>query len=268
MRFPVAPLPQLAQNRARLSAEFAGTGDAPDFVIVARALHRRLFQGTGARLAEPFDTPSFLQSGLELLRKRKEVTRIVHRVFRHVPRQWPLGPVRFLRTFHQRHAKILFHQRSEAERTDPDEPRGDHRVENPGRFKPEAAAEQSQIEVRALEHNLFRRERAGERREIHVGQRINQVIVPGNANLDQAKFFEITMETVGLGIDGDAVDVIQFRKQFLKVGVGLDHLNPLSSSSAFVFVAFKLSISFSIASIGGSAAMALRSNWTRSHSSG
>src|SRR5919106_1422048 len=46
------------------------------------------------------------------------------------------------------------------------------------------------------------------------------------------------------------------------------HLNPLKSSSAFVFVASRFSISFSIASIGGSAAMVLRRFCTRSHSSG
>ena len=48
----------------------------------------------------------------------------------------------------------------------------------------------------------------------------------------------------------------------------LSHLSPLSNSSALVLVACRLSINFSIASIGGSAAIALRNCWTRSHSSG
>src|ERR1700737_743925 len=38
------------------------------------------------------------------------------------------------------------------------------------------------------------------------------------------------------------------------------HLSPLKSSSALVLVASKFSINFSIASIGGSAAMVLRNN--------
>ena len=47
-----------------------------------------------------------------------------------------------------------------------------------------------------------------------------------------------------------------------------NHFNPLKSNSAFVFVASRFSINFSIASIGGSAAMVLRRFCTRSHSSG
>ena len=58
------------------------------------------------------------------------------------------------------------------------------------------------------------------------------------------------------------------REQLRQLGIGGDHFNPLRSSSAFVFVACRFSINFSIASIGGSAAMALRRIFTRSHSSG
>src|SRR2546421_11117 len=50
--------------------------------------------------------------------------------------------------------------------------------------------------------------------------------------------------------------------------VFFSHFSPLNSNSAFVFVASKFEISVSIASIGGSAAMALRNTCTRSHSSG
>jgi hypothetical protein len=57
------------------------------------------------------------------------------------------------------------------------------------------------------------RQRVGQRREINVRQRINQAIVPRNADLDEAKFFEIAVKTVGLGIDRDAIDGSESWKQ-------------------------------------------------------
>jgi hypothetical protein len=38
--------------------------------------------------------------------------------------------------------------------------------------------------------------------------------VPGNADLDEAKLFEVAVQTVGLGIDRDAINRIKFWKQF------------------------------------------------------
>ena len=183
-------------------------------------------------------------------------------------RQWAPGPVRFLRAFHQSHTKKFLDQRRQAKRPNPEQPRRDDRVENSCRDKTEATAKQAQIEVRALKHDLLARELFRKRREIDFRQRIDQIIVTGNADLDQAKLFEIAVQAVRFGVDCDAVHRLQFRKQFRELFVALNHLNPLSSNSAFVVVAFKLSISFSIASIGGSAAMALRKSCTRSHSSG
>src|SRR5204863_9438920 len=74
LRFAIPPLPELAQHRARPSAELAGAGNSPDFVIVARPLHGRLFESALARLPEPFDPASFLQPFLEFLGERQEVT--------------------------------------------------------------------------------------------------------------------------------------------------------------------------------------------------
>src|SRR3954462_1953555 len=98
------------------------------------------------------------------------------------------------------------------------------------------------------------------------------------------------MEGVSFGIDRDSIlcretaeELSELRERryefFILLGHQLKlqvprrasqvlHLRPLSSNSALVFVASKFSINFSIASIGGKAAMVLRNNCTRSHSSG
>ena len=108
----------------------------------------------------------------------------------------------------------------------------------------------------------------GQRHQIEAGQRIDQVIVAAKTQLHEAKLFEITVQTIGLRIDRDAVDPFQLWKELGELGICRDHFNPLKSSSALVFVACRFSISLSIASIGGSAAIALRRTCTRSHSSG
>lgn len=95
-----------------------------------------------------------------------------------------------------------------------------------------------------------------------------------NADLNQAKFLPIRMQAVGFGIERDAIDSVDLLQQLRQPGIGCnnirhsDHRNPLKSNSVFVLVACRLSISFSIDSSGGSAAIVLRSISTRSHSSG
>jgi len=75
-----------------------------------------------------------------------------------------------------------------------------------------------------LEHNLFRRERVRERPELQIGQRIDQIIVAGNADLDQAKLFEIAMQTVRLRVDRDTVGCLQLREELGELGVSLNNV--------------------------------------------
>ena len=119
-----------------------------------------------------------------------------------------------------------------------------------------------------MQHDFLPGQHFRERFQIETGERIDQIVVARKTQLQETKLFEITMQTVRFGIDRDPVVRLELRKEIGELGIRRDHFNPLRSSSAFVFVALRLSISFSIASIGGSAAMALRSTCTRSHSSG
>src|SRR5581483_3776726 len=93
-----------------------------------------------------------------------------------------------------------------------------------------------------------------------------------NADLDQTKFFPIGMQTIGFGIDSDAISGFDLLNDLCEPPSVRNHVsrqrNPLKSNSALVLVACRLSINFSIASRGGRAAIVFRSINTRSHSSG
>ena len=71
-----------------------------------------------------------------------------------------------------------------------------------------------------------------------------------------------------LKIDGDAFEALHPRKEIRELCIRRDHRRPASRSSALLLVACRFLINNSIASRGGSAAIVLRSNCTRSHSSG
>ncbi len=100
-----------------------------------------------------------------------------------------------------------------------------------------ASAQQAQIEIGALQNDLLLRQRLGERGQVETRQRIDQVIVAAKTKLHETKLFVITVQTVGLGIDRDAIDPLQLREQLCELGISGDHLNPLRSSSALVLVA-------------------------------
>ena len=89
-----------------------------------------------------------------------------------------------------------------------------------------------------------------------------------NTDLKETEFFAVTMKTVGFSIDRNTTVKRDYSGQICELRRRSDHFRPLNNNSAFVLVAFMLSINFSIASIGGSAAIAFRNNCTRSHSSG
>jgi hypothetical protein len=92
-------------------------------------------------------------------------------------------------------------------------------------------------------------------------------LVPTHSSRKKVHGGASSREPVGVnGVAGAPPSIVLSAYDF--VILRSDHFNPLNSNSAFVFVASRFSINFSIASIGGSAAMVLRSICTRSHSSG
>ena len=57
--------------------------------------------------------------------------------------------------------------------------RRDHGVENSGRDEIETTPQESEIEVSSLKYDLFPRQCLHQRRQIHSGERVDQVIVAG-----------------------------------------------------------------------------------------
>src|SRR4051812_29084137 len=128
-------------------------------------------------------------------------------------------------------------------------------------FESETAAQQPQVKIGAMHNDRLMSERFRKRREVEIGQWINDVIPAWQGQLQQAKLFPIAMQTVRFRVDGHAFHRLDFWKQLLQLRGFCDHLNPLRSNSAFVLVASRFSINFSIASMGGSAAMVFRNIW-------
>ena len=64
-----------------------------------------------------------------------------------------------------------------------------------------------------MQNNLPGFKRFAQRRKIDIGQWIDNVIAARHADLEQAKFFAIGMETVCFRIDGNAVDRLELLKE-------------------------------------------------------
>ena len=268
LRLAIPPMPDRAQDRTRSGGQRSAAGDPPGLIRIALSRNQGLLERALTRLAKPFHPPKRLHLLLHFRRQGEKKVRVVFRVFLHRRRERTARPVRFLRAFGERDVKILLDQRREAELLQSEHPRRDDRVEDLTDGKIIGATKQAQIEIHALEHNFPLGQRAAERLQIDRGQRIDQMILAVEGQLDEAKLFEIAVQTVGLGIDRDAVEPLHPRKEIRELCIGRDHLRPASKSSALLLVACRFLINISIASSGGSAAIVLRNNCTRSHSSG
>jgi hypothetical protein len=92
-----------------------------------------------------------------------------------------------------------------------------------------------------MDRKLLARQRSEERLQRKICERIDEVIVPGHADLDQAQLLKVTVQAVRLGIDGDAIvrgELGEHRGQRIR---SLDHRmahprRPESSNSAFDLV--------------------------------
>src|SRR5437868_4270856 len=101
---------------------------------------------------------------------------VVDRVLEHASRQRTPSPVRFLRSLGQFDSEVTLDERSQTEFAKTEKARRDDGVENSACGKIQTAAEQSQIEIGAVQHDLLVAERSAERRQIKTAQRIDDVI--------------------------------------------------------------------------------------------
>ena len=100
----------------------------------------------------------------------------------------------------------MLHERSQAEFANAQKSCRDHRVEDARRDETKTSAHQTQIEIGALQDKFLFRKRRGEWRKIKAGERIDQIILAVETQLQQTKFLEIGMQTVRFRIDCDAID--------------------------------------------------------------
>jgi len=268
LRLPIAPLPERAQDRASLRRQGAAAGDTPGFIRIALAGDESLLERALARLPEPFHPAKRLHLLFHFRSEREEKMRVVLGIDFHRGRERTARPVGFLRTLGQDDVEVLLDERGITELAQANHPGRDHGVENFPHRQIKAASQQAQIKIHSLENNLLVCEQRAERLEIDSGERIDQNIFAVEGELNEAELFEIAVQTVGLGVDRDALEMTQAGKKPLELCVGSDHRRPASKSSALVLVACRFLISNSIASSGGMVAISLRRIFTRSHSSG
>ncbi len=141
--------------------------------------------------------------------------RVVDRVLDHAPWQRSLRPIRLLRTLRQFDVKKSLDQRGQTKFANPEQARRDHGVENCVRREIQAAPQQAKIEIGPLQNNLFFLQQLAQRRQIEIGQRIDQKIPFPRTDLEQTKFLAITMQTVRFRIYGDAIDRLEVMKQLV-----------------------------------------------------
>jgi len=132
--------------------------------------------------------------------------RVVHRIFQHPRRERTPRPIRLLGPFAEFDIEVPFYQSGQTKFADPEQARSNHRVENALRHKVETSAEQSQIEIRSVQNNFFSLERSAQRRQIDIGEWIDNVVPSRQADLEQTKLLSITMKAIGFGIDRHAID--------------------------------------------------------------
>ena len=143
----------------------------------------------------------------------EEVTDIGCGVFQRPVVERTLGPISPLdpAVFGDIDAQQVQQQRSQTHALLPQEPRRDVRVEQVGEGQAPIAVEPANIVVGAVEqlHDAGVRHHRPQRREIDKRQRVQQVRRLRRRHLHQAHPLWVVVHAVRLGVDGDAVAVLE-----------------------------------------------------------
>ena len=84
-------------------------------------------------------------------------------------------------------------------------------------------AQQAQIVIRAVHDQLVRVERVQQRIEIDAGERVNQAVAGGGADLDQADLFGIGVQAVGFGVERQPGGGLEVGQKGGQLCVGVNH---------------------------------------------
>src|SRR5688572_4018188 len=148
---------------------------------------------------------------------------IVPGVALHALSQRTPSPICFLWTFLQLHPEILLHEVNQAELAAAEEPAGEHRVENGGGNEVAVLAQEAQVVIRAVENQFVLGENLKDRRQLQSGKRIDEMIAPEKAELNQAQLFRVGMQAVGLRIQRDPCGGVELREKRRQLLFRINH---------------------------------------------
>ena len=204
-RLRVTPGPECSQDGQTAPVEFVGAFDAPDLVGVRRAQFGALPDEPCAAFFLPTAPSRFVQSGLEQVGQRFEVARVVAGVVDHSFGQRPARPVGCLRPFLQMNLQEVFHQIGQSEFSETEQARSQHRVKNGVGHEAKRPPQQPQVVIGAVQDQFPPAQGVQQRHQVQRGQRVDQLIDTRQADLNEAKFFRIRMQAVGLRVEGHPV---------------------------------------------------------------
>jgi len=93
-------------------------------------------------------------------------------------------------------------------------------------------AQQPQIVIRRVHDEFMGVKRVEKRIKIDSGQRINQPVAGHGADLDQADFFRVGVQAVGLGVERKPVGGLDGGQQRGEFGVGVNHARSIKAPRA------------------------------------
>jgi hypothetical protein len=152
-------------------------------------------------LLVPRETALFGKLLAEHLRDRFQVLRVLHRVLDHRLRKGTPRPVGLLAALVEGQSAKLFHQRAVAEGLQPEQLGRQHRVEDRLRLRRPGPPQHAQVEIRAVQDPRVAACRRPKLIERKIAQRIEQKMLVGMRDLDEADALAIVMQAVGLGIE-------------------------------------------------------------------
>ena len=149
--------------------------------------------------------------------------RVVPGVSLHSRRERAFGPIGLLRPLFQGHPQILLEQIGQSELAVPEQAACEHGVKNPVWHEPVVLAQEPQIIIGPVQNQPVQFEFRPQRGQRQRGQRVNQPVLPADADLKQAELFRVGMETVRLRVEGDDFRRAQFVQEGGQRAIRVNH---------------------------------------------
>lgn len=204
-----APAPESAENRQSAWIQAVGSFDAPGVWIGGEVRSAAILNETGAGLRMPLQASMTVEVLPEVFGDGVEMAGVVSSVLDHAGRQRASGPVGLLDSLVQGQTQERAGQVMEGELGPPEEPGGHHGVEDLVRHKTAELGEEAQVVVGPVEDQFPVVQGFPEGLEMKTCERVDEGILTGDADLQQAEFLRIRMQAIRLGVEGDPIGQAQ-----------------------------------------------------------